>query len=299
MRTSSSRILWLGLVIVGVWSLIPPAQSSIFLGVRLARAASDPGALVSKVWESYRSVRSEREESDIFVLSTPHAAPYSIVEAERMTHERSTSVVHKRAVRHVAYAADGRDQLHLLFSLPAEDAGLGVLVQRQTGLTPDDMWMFMPGYRAVRRIPVSSTQRLAGTHLLYEDLRELTGERRERYDYASAGTEALGGHPCEVIVATPKPEVASAYSKRRLWIAPELNFPLQIEYYDTKGALWKVLRNLEVKEIAPGVRRAGLVEMRDLLANEATITVVPKRSVAIEIPPAVFTQDYLMNPGGD
>ncbi len=51
--------------------------------------------------------------------------------------------------------------------------------------------------------------------------------------------------------------------------------------------------------MAPGVRRADLAEMRDLQAAECTLLLVTKRSVGIEIPPQVFTEDYLVHPGAD
>jgi len=244
-------------------------------------------------------VKTEREESEIFIVSAPHAAPFVRAEAEAMARESPAGVVHKRAVRHVAYADDGHDKIHLLFSLPPEDAGLGVLVWRQTGSAPDDMWLFMPGYRAVRRIPMSSTQRLAGTNLLYEDVRELAGERTDRFTYATVGTETVDGRAADVISATPKAGTVSAYGSRKIWIDAEWLFPLKVEFADPGGRPWKVLRNAEIHEVAAGVRRADLAEMRDLQANECTLLWVTARRVGGEIPAQVFTEDYLVHPGAD
>jgi hypothetical protein len=216
-----------------------------------------------------------------------------------MTREARSGVIHKRAVRHVLYAADRHDKIHLLFSLPADDAGLGLLVWRQTENTQDDMWLFMPGYRAVRRIPVSSKQRLAGTDLLYEDVRELAGERTDRFAYKTVGTETIDGRAADVVNATPKANTESAYSSRKVWVDKEWHFPLKVEFYDAGGKLWKTMRNSEIREVAPGVRRADLAEMRDLQANECTLLLVTKRTVGVEIPAQVFTEDYLVHPGAD
>ncbi len=264
-----------------------------------AYAEQDAQTLVADTWARYRSVKTEREESEILIVSAPLAASYSRADVEAMVREGRSGVVHKRAVRHVLYAADRHDKLHLLFSLPPEDAGLGFLVWRQPGTAQDDMWLYMQGYRAVRRVPMSSKQRLAGTDLLYEDVRELAGEQTDRFAYKTVGTESIDGRTADVITASPKPDTVSAYSSRKVWIDKEWLFPLKVEFYDGSGALWKVLRNTEIKEVAPGVRRADLAEVRDVQLNESTLLFVTKRSVGTEIPPQVFTEDYLVHPGAD
>jgi len=268
-------------------------------GVSAARAEPDGLALITDTWARYRSVKTEREESEILIVSAPTAASFSRADAEAMAGAARAGVIHKRAVRHVLYAPDHADKIHLLFSLPADDAGLGLLVWRQTDNAQDDMWLFMPGYRAVRRVPVSSKQRLAGTDLLYEDVRELTGERTDRFTYQTVGTEAVDGRAADVISATPKADTVTAYSRRRVWIDKEWLFPLKVEFYDAGGKLWKVLHNTEIREVAPGARRADLAEMRDLQLNECTLLLVTKRSVGMDIPPQVFTEDYLVHPGND
>lgn len=267
--------------------------------VSAAAAAPDALTLVTETWSRYRAVKTEREESDILIVSNPPAAGFTRAETEAMARDGRAGVIHKRAVRHVLYAPDRRDKIHLLFSLPPEDAGLGVLVWRQTGDTRDDMWLYMPGYRAVRRIPVSSKQRLAGTNLLFEDVRELAGERTDRFTYELIGDESIDGRAAHVIRATPKADTVSAYSRRKVWIDTQWLFPLKVEFYDARGDLWKVLHNSEIHEVQAGTRRADLAEMRDVQAKECTLLLVTKRNVGVEIPPQVFTEDYLVHPGAD
>lgn len=263
------------------------------------QAEQDGLSLVTETWARYRSVKTEREESEILIVGAPQAAAFSRAETEAMVRDGRSGVIHKRAVRHVLYATDGQDRIHLLFSLPADDAGLGLLVWRQTDNKPDDMWLYMPGYRAVRRVPVSSNQRLAGTDLLYEDVRELAGERTDRFTYKIVATDSVDGRAAEVVSATPKPDTSTAYSSRKVWIDKEWLFPLKVEFYDAAGKLWKVLRNTEIREVAPNVRRADLAEMRDVQLNECTLLLVTKRNVGAEIPAQVFTEDYLVHPGAD
>jgi hypothetical protein len=274
---------------VALWSCAIPVAS----------AEQDGLALVTDTWTRYRSVKSEREESEILVVSAPLAAAYTRADTETMVREGRSGVIHKRAVRHVLYGAERLDKIHMLFSLPADDAGLGFLVWRQANAAQDDMWLFMPGYRAVRRIPVSSKQRLAGTDLLYEDVRELAGERTDRFTYKTVGSETIDGRAADVVSATPKADTVTAYGSRKVWIDKEWLFPLKVEFYDASGKLWKVLRNSDIHEVAAGVRRADLAEMRDMQLNECTLLLVTKRDVGKEIPAQVFTEDYLVHPGAD
>src|SRR5690242_18817390 len=88
--------------------------------------AADGKTLIDDVWTRYRTVRTERQDSEILVIAKPQAARYTRADVEGLLLDPPSGVVHKRAVHHVRYADDGRDQLHVLFSLPAEDAGLGL-----------------------------------------------------------------------------------------------------------------------------------------------------------------------------
>ncbi len=264
-----------------------------------ARAAADGKALIDAVWARYRAVASERHESDILVLSAPPEAPLARADVERLLRDAPAGVARKRAVHHVRYAPDGRDKLHILFSLPPEDAGLGLLVARQPAGVADDMWLFMPGYHRVRRIPASSDQKFAGTDLIYEDVRASLGEHTDAFTYSAPVAEQVEGRALQVVVATPKDGTPTAYARRKVWIDEERLFPVKVELYDARDALWKVLRNGEIREVAPGVRRADLVEMRDVRRNTATVVFVTKRAVGVDIPAHVFTEDYLVHPGND
>jgi hypothetical protein len=277
------------------WVLV----SFILVSSAQAWAAAAGAALIADTWARYRTVKSEREESEILVVTAPQAAPFSRADAENLLRGGQPGTVHKRAVRHVLYSQDQHDKLHILFSLPPEDAGLGFLVWRQPDSAQDEMWLYMPGYHRVRRIPASSDQKLAGTDFLYEDVRNLTGERTDTFEYTTPATEQVAGRPTDVVIATPKSGTSTVYSRRKIWIDKEWLFPVQVEFYDGQGRLWKMLRNSDIHEAAPGVRRADLMEMRDVQRNGATVMLVTKRAVGIDIPAQVFTQDYLVHPGGD
>jgi hypothetical protein len=275
---------------------------SIVLAVLLAAVsayAADGTTVVRDAWARYRSVKTEQEDMEFLIVAAPSQARFSRSDADALLREPRGGVIHKRAVRQVQYAEDGHDKIHLLFALPAEDAGTGFLFWRQPGKAQDDQWVFLPGRPAARRISASSTQSFMGTDLIYEDVREFAGERTERFAYERMNDEAVDERACDVVVATPQAETTTAYRRRKMWFDKERLVPLQVEFYDPAGKLQKVLHNADIHEVAPGVRRADFTEVRDLHLNETTLIVTTKRSVGIVIPSQVFTEDHLVHAAGD
>lgn len=252
--------------------------------------------LVRKSWERFRAPRSERESIEILVLpGTADELPRSAADAARMLAALPQGATHKRAERYVLFADDDRDKIHIRFSHPAEDAGLSFLVWAQPDSAADDMWLYMPGYRNVRRVAFNSGQRLAGTDLIYEDVRQMAGEIVERFEYEHGAEETLDGTSCTVVVATPLTSTRSAYGKRKIWFDRDSLFPLRIDYFDTSGTLWKQLRNYNVHDVG-GARRPEITAMRDFRAQRTTLLWAAKRQVGISIPNAVFSQDSLNQP---
>ena len=285
----------------GVTHRWPRALVLTLLGLTVAmpvRAGADGTPLVADAWARFRSVRSEREELVFLIVSAPQAARFSRADADAVLHG-GANVTHKRAVRTVRFADDGHDKIHVLFSAPPDDAGTGFLIWRQPGLAQDDQWVFVPGLPNARRISASSTQSFMGTDLIYEDVRELAGERTERFAYELAGQEPVDGRTCTLVVATPRPGVSSAYSSRKIWFDGESHLPLQIEFYDEPGHLRKIMRTGAPHAITPTAYRADFTEVRDLTLDEVTLILTTQRTVGVDLPAAMFTQDYLLHPTGE
>jgi hypothetical protein len=261
--------------------------------------AQEPGGeqLVDDMWTRFRRAQTERENLEILVLASPQKPRYTAAEARAVAQEGGRGVTHKRAVRHTRYAEDKKDMIHVLFSLPRDDAGTGFLVHRSPD-GEDNQWLYLPALRKPRRVPVSSTQTFVGTNFIYEDIRQLSGERTNRYTYERLADEPLDGRPCHVVAATPKADTNSGYTRRKTWIDAETMYPMQVEYYDKAGKLWKLLRSVDVQALKDGVHRATLTEMRDLQLNETTLLLVTERKLGLDIPSEVFTRDYLQNPSG-
>jgi len=290
-RTERKGLPLRSLVVVAGATMLSALVGAVAWG-----AASDeraPAQTIAETWTRYRSVGTEREDLDILVIAAPPKPAFTKEDADRLLRDGAQGVTHKRAVRHVLYAVDGHDKVHLSFSLPRRDAGTAFLVWREPGTGKDDQWLYLPALRSVRRVPISSAQTFVGTDLIYEDVRELTGERTERFVYTKLPDEELDGRRCKVLEAKPQAGSSSAYASRKIWIDAEWLFQVKVEYFDQTGALWKTFRNTDLYEAAPGVRRARLSEMRNVQINETTLMVTSKRDLRVEIPPEMFTEDYL------
>jgi len=258
-----------------------------------ALAGEDGRPLMSDSWRRVRGVHAERETLDVFVVSQPDKPSYDVSDLAALAEPGRRGVVRKRAVRSIAYAEDGRDKLHVVFSEPAEDRGTALLIWRQPASPQDDQWLYLPALKRVRRLPASSTQTFAGSDLSYEDMRTLTSEPLERFEYEIVGSEPVDGTPCTLVRATPRPDANSAYASRDIAIATDSLYPVRTVFRDSKGADWKVLRSVGVRNVSGALWRPAMIEMRDLKLGETTIVSFVAREIDPTFPPALFTQDYL------
>jgi uncharacterized protein len=272
---------------------IVAALAAIAAAPRAANSGDDGRSAMSEAWKRVRGVHAELETLDVFVISQPDKPAYEESDVAALRAEGRRGIVRKRAVRSIQYAEDGHDKLHVVFSEPAEDRGTALLVWRQPSSSQDDQWLYLSALKRVRRLPASSTQTFAGSDLSYEDMRNLTSEPLERFDYEIVGDETVDGQPCTLIRATPHSDATSAYARRDIAIAKQSLFPVRTSFRDSKGVELKVLRAVGVREVAPGLWRPAMIEMRDLRIGESTVVAFVSRDINPEFAPALFTQDHL------
>jgi len=122
--------------------------------------------------------------------------------------------------------AEGR-KLLWLFDSPAELAGTGFLAWQQRPL-PDEMWVYFPGQRRVRRIsPDLRREQFQGSTFTYEDLTTV-------FDLDYEGTHTLRGEePCGDqrcwVIETVLPPQQFVYERLRTWIRRDNHLPSRIE----------------------------------------------------------------------
>ena len=167
----------------------------------------------------------------------------------------------------------------------------GYLVINKQG-QPSDQFIYLASQRRVRRINLRN-QTVVGTDLAVEDLvpREL-----DDADYQRAPDAEVGGTPCFVIEATPRPEIESVYSKFQAYIEKQHNVPIRVRYWDLKGVEIKELRSPieSIREIE-GVFVPIEATVRHLLDETQTSVSVDVLVPNADLPDRYFTERQLQS----
>jgi hypothetical protein len=152
-------------------------------------------------------------------------------------------------------SATGR-KLLWLFESPAELAGTGFLAWQERP-RPDEMWVYFPGQRRVRRIsPELRREQFQGSTFTYEDL---TTVFYLDYDGAHTlhGIEQCGERRCYVVESVLPPE-QFVYQRLRSWIRTDDLLPERIDLEG--GGITKRMRVLrsDVVEGVPTILEAEM-----------------------------------------
>ncbi len=174
---------------------------------------------------------------------------------------------------------------------PADLRNTGYLVINKRD-QPSDQFIYLESQRRVRRINLRN-QTVVGTDLAVEDLvpREL-----DDADYQRAPDAEVGGTPCFVIEATPKPDMESVYSKFQAYIEKQHYVPIRVRYWDLKGVEIKELRSPveSIREIE-GVFIPLRATVRHLLDETQTSVTVEVLVPNADLPDRYFTERQLQS----
>lgn len=145
---------------------------------------------------------------------------------------------------------NGTDNRRVIrFRAPSDVRNTSTLVLENTGKN-DEIWVYLPGLKKVRRLASSNTKSsFVGTDLSYGDL---VGYRTADWNHKLLRKEDLRGMASHVIESTPRtPEIGSdsGYSKRINWIAKDNGLALRTEFYDVNGKLLKTADNTDFKQV--------------------------------------------------
>jgi len=152
---------------------------------------------------------------------------------------------------------------------------------------PNVTLAYFPFIRRVREfLPVESYGRFFGTDFTFADL----GFVRVHNNYKFWGKEEFGGIPAYK-VEERFPEERLFYSRILIWLAADSFLPLQREYYDLKGRLWKTEFFKEVVKINT-IATPLLIQMKDR-DGYSTDLKVTEVQYDVKIPDDLFNPDQL------
>jgi outer membrane lipoprotein-sorting protein len=146
-----------------------------------------------------------------------------------------------------ADAAGKVTKMVMRFLEPADVKGTGILTFDYEDKN-DDMWLYMPALRKVRRIVSrEKTKSFMGSEFSNADI---TKPQVSDYSYRLLNTENVGDIECWKIEMTPSSEEvrdASGYSKKIGWVGKSDYTTRKTEFYDLNGALVKVMKTDKVR----------------------------------------------------
>lgn len=184
--------------------------------------------------------------------------------------------------------ADGKYMATALLQ-PADLRGSAFLVSEfKDPKKPRVVWIWLPVIRRLKRVlPVEAYNHFLGTDFTYADL----GFVRQHKDYKLLGTEQHAGAKAYKIDEKLPPD-QYYYSHMVLWIAQSNMLPLQRDYYEPGGTLWKteVFDSVTTVDGAPTVLH---VKMTDLLGNTSTDLNVTQIKYDVQVPDSLFDPQNL------
>jgi predicted RND superfamily exporter protein/outer membrane lipoprotein-sorting protein len=164
---------------------------------------------------------------------------------------------------------NGRDNMRMTRFLSPPDVKDTVTLLIEHSGTDDDIWVYLPALKKVRRL-VSSNKKdsFVGTDFSYGDV---IGHKVEEWEHKLLREEEVDGQACYVIESTPKTDAikeSSGYSKRVGWVRKDNFVTIKGEFWDQAGQPLKTSTASDVRLVDP--ERDKWQAMRLEAANSQT-----------------------------
>jgi predicted RND superfamily exporter protein/outer membrane lipoprotein-sorting protein len=176
------------------------------------------------------------------------------------------------------------------FTAPTDVKGTAILLVEHSR-ADDDMWIYLPGLRKVRRLVASNKKdSFAGTDFSYGDV---IGHSVEDWRHKLIGEEEVAGEACYVVESVPAQESVkdnSGYSKRRSWISKSRLTLQKLETWDTEGQLLKQAEYTDFRQVdKAGKWIAMRIRARNVQTGHQTEIVFSDYRTDAQVPDATFS----------
>ncbi|MGE0681023.1 MAG: outer membrane lipoprotein-sorting protein [Candidatus Binatia bacterium] len=243
--------------------LIAVLAACMFMNAPAKALAQDPAMeVVKKMKEAFTPVRPSTRKVEITMTS----------EGETITWDA------REAMKEFP---DGKRMVMVMLG-PTEVKGNAYVVWEPKGKSTSTIWTYMPFLRRVRElVGVDAYQHFLGTDFTYADL----GFIRLHPQYRLLGEEDHGGKKTYKIEESV-PKERAYYSRVITWVSKDSMLPVERDYYDVAGTLWKT--ELFEEETIDGVPTTIRIQMKDLQGKSSTEIRVSNVTYDVEIPDALF-----------
>ncbi|MDR0709138.1 MAG: outer membrane lipoprotein-sorting protein [Spirochaetaceae bacterium] len=184
----------------------------------------------------------------------------------------------------------GNERMMIVFQSPASVRGTRFLtIDRTSG--DSDRWIFLPSLGKVRRIAASeSGSNFMGTDFSYDDMSSMSRDVGSD-THTLLREENLNGAACYVIQSVSN-DRNFQYSKMISWIDKGNSVIYQVEMYDRRGTLLKVMESGVLKDVQ-GHLTPTQTSVRTVNAGTSTTIYMDIVKYDDPIPESVFTTAYL------
>lgn len=180
-----------------------------------------------------------------------------------------------------------------VFQSPADVKGTSLLVHDYDN-KEDNMWIFMPALRRVRRIvSTEKGKNFMGSEFTNADMSK---PNIDEFKYTDLGNETIQGRRLRKIESTPINEQIARennLSKKVSYFNTENHLCYRIEYYDLNGKLHRVQTISEYKKLANGRYFAHLMVMENVQNGRKTIMNIDRFQLGSTLPENRFSPGTL------
>jgi outer membrane lipoprotein-sorting protein len=172
---------------------------------------------------------------------------------------------------------------------PPEARGVAFLVNEPKDPTQGTVvWIYMPFLRQVRKVVgIGSYEHFLGTDFSYADL----GFVHSHKNFKLVGTKQHAGTNAYELQEKP-PGADAFYSRIVWWISQSNMLPLERDYYDPAGVLWKT-ETFDSVSVIDGVPTVLHVQLKDLEGKTSTDLDVSSVKYDVEVSDSIFDPMYL------
>jgi len=162
------------------------------------------------------------------------------------------------------------------FTAPADVKGIGLLVYDYDDKN-DDMWIYLPAIRKIRRIVSSEKGKsFMGSEFSNADMSK---PNLNDYSYELLGTETYNGKECWKIQSIPvNDDIAYDYGffRKIALIDKNTNFTYKVTYYDLNGDSYKEMIISGYKEVTNGKYLARNMEIDNLQNGRKSVLTIDR-----------------------
>ena len=158
------------------------------------------------------------------------------------------------------------DKTMVVFDEPRDVKGTALLTYTHIR-QPDDQWLYLPALKRVKRISSSNKSGpFMGSEFAYEDF---TSQEVKKYKYKWLRDEPCGALTCFVVERYPQYE-NSGYTRQIVWMDQDEYRVQNVEYYDRKDQLLKILTLSDYRQYLDKYWRAHNLDMVNQQTGKST-----------------------------